>query len=113
MMNHQVGALARDIDAKLLWVREAAGARFDDLELQVYARYACLTPDVRAAAERLTDTFRAPVGDVLDAPNVLIGDAAQIVERIHERRERWGYSYFSVDQPVARDFAKVVARIAA
>jgi hypothetical protein len=53
------------------------------------------------------------VGEVLASPIVLVGTVGEIVERLHERRERWGYSYFTVQQPVAREFAAVLHRLAA
>ena len=37
---------------------------------------------------------------------------SEIVERLHERRERWGYSYFTIQQPAAREFIPVLARLA-
>ena len=39
------------------------------------------------------------------------GSAGEIVERLHERRDRWGYSYYTIQQPVAREFAPVLARL--
>jgi alkanesulfonate monooxygenase SsuD/methylene tetrahydromethanopterin reductase-like flavin-dependent oxidoreductase (luciferase family) len=37
--------------------------------------------------------------------------AGEIVERLHERRDRWGYSYYTIQQLVAREFAPVLARL--
>jgi hypothetical protein len=101
------------IDQKLAWVREAAGSRFDDLVIHAWLRFAAVTDDARAAAERLTQVFQADAEEVLSSPIVLIGSVPEIVERLHERWERWRYSYFTVQQPVAREFAAVVARLAA
>jgi probable F420-dependent oxidoreductase len=105
-------ALPERIDEKLAWVREAAGARFDDLEIHAWLRFAEVTEDARAAVAPLTATFGADADAVLASPIVLVGTVEEIVERLHERRERWGYSYFTVQQPVARGFAAVVARLA-
>jgi hypothetical protein len=49
---------------------------------------------------------------VLASPVVLAGTVEEIAERLHERRERWGYSYYTVQQPAAREMAAVVARLA-
>ena len=43
---------------------------------------------------------------------VLVGDVGEIVERLLTRRERWGYSYFTIQQPAALEFADVVAQLA-
>jgi alkanesulfonate monooxygenase SsuD/methylene tetrahydromethanopterin reductase-like flavin-dependent oxidoreductase (luciferase family) len=111
-MQRQVGALAEEIDEKLGWVRAAAGPRFEQLQIQSYARFARVTDDPLASAEPLTEVFGTTVERVLEAPNVLIGNVEQIVERMHERHSRWGFSYFAVDERVARDFAPVIARLA-
>jgi hypothetical protein len=36
----------------------------------------------------------------------------EIVDRLHERRARWGSTYFTLQQPLAHEFAEVVARLA-
>jgi hypothetical protein len=48
---------------------------------------------------------------VLESPFVLVGSVAEIVARLHERRERWGYSYYTVQQPAAHEFAAVLAAL--
>ena len=105
-------ALAERIDEKLGWVREAAGARFDELEIHAWLRFAHVTEDARAAVAPLTATFGASADEVLASPVVLAGTVEEIAERLHERRERWGYSYYTVQQPAAREMAAVVARLA-
>ncbi len=53
------------------------------------------------------------VAEVLATPIVLLGDIGEIVERLHARYERWRYSYFTIQQTAAREFAPVLARLAA
>ena len=101
------------IDRKLSWVRAAAGARFSELEIHAWLRFAQVTSDPQAAAAQLTGRFGAAADQVLASPIVLLGSPGEIVERLHERRERWGYSYFTIQQPAAREFAPVLARLAA
>jgi len=71
-----------------------------------------VSDDAAAIGERLSGRFGAPAEEVLSSPVVLVGSPAEIVDRLHARRERWGYSYFTVQQRVARRFASVVARLA-
>lgn len=106
-------ALPRSIDEKLAWIRAAAGPRFDDLEIHGWLRYAQVTDCAHDLAEKLTDTFKVGPEEILQSPVVLVGTVSEIVERLHERRERWGYSYFTIQQPAAREFAPVLARLAA
>jgi probable F420-dependent oxidoreductase len=105
-------ALPASIDRKLAWIRAAAGARFSELEIHAWLRFARVTSDPQAAAARLTGRFRADPDQVLASPIVLLGSPGEIVERLHERRARWGYSYFTIQQPAAREFAPVLARLA-
>jgi len=49
---------------------------------------------------------------VLASPIVLVGSESEIEDRLHERRDRWGYSYTVVQSRAALDFAPLVARLA-
>jgi probable F420-dependent oxidoreductase len=104
-------ALPERIDEKLAWVREGAGARFDDLELNAWLAVAEVTDDTTAFAEAVAAAFGAGPNDVLASPLTLIGSASEIVDRLHERRERWGYSYTVVPGDKAHAFAPVVAQL--
>ena len=110
-------AAARDavpsrIDEKLSWIRVAAGDRFSDIELHAWIRYAHVTNDSAPLVRELSRHFDGDEEDVRSSPMVLVGDVGEIVERLHARRERWGYSYFTILQPVAFEFADVLARLA-
>ncbi len=110
-------AAARDgvpssIDEKLSWIREAAGDRFAEIELHAWVRYAHVTRDSASMVDELTKGFDAEEEEVRSSPMVLVGDVGEIVERLLTRRERWGYSYFTIQQPAALEFADVVAQLA-
>ena len=49
---------------------------------------------------------------MLDSPLVLIGTVDEIAETLQERRERYGFSYIVVMEPVMEAFAPVVERLA-
>jgi hypothetical protein len=94
------------------WVREAAGARFADLELSALVFDVVVTPDrQRVAAERGAPFGHSPE-QVLGSPHLLIGTTAQVAEDLRERRERHGISYVVVFEPAMDAFAPVVARLA-
>lgn len=109
--NFRRDALAESIDDKLSWVRQAAGQRFDELEIHAWLKAAHVTDDAKHHAEQLVETFRATPDEVLASPITLIGNVDQIIARLYERRERWGFSYFTIQQDVAREFAPVIARL--
>ena len=105
------GVAAR-VDEKFAWIREAAGDRYDDLVFHGWLQAAVITDDGRGAATEIgTALGGLDPDDVLGSPFVLIGSVEEIVAKLHERRERWGYSYYTMQQPVAQDFAAVIAAL--
>jgi probable F420-dependent oxidoreductase len=106
------GVAAR-IDEKFALVREAAGEHYDDLVFHGWLQAAVITDDGRAAATEIGAALGGlDPDDVLESPFVLAGSVAEIVERLQERRARWGYSYYTVQQPSAHAFAAVIAALA-
>ncbi len=102
---------ASAVDQKINWVREAAGDRFNDLELNVRAFFVAVTNDRNRTAEDMGALVGFNAGDVLDTPFALVGTAAQIADDLRERRERWGFSYVIVGPEEADAFAPVVAEL--
>ena len=96
---------------KAEWVREAAGSRFDDLELNVYVYAVEVTDDRTGTAERLAGDFGLAAEAVLASPHALIGSLDGIAEELQTRRERYGISYVTVGDHLAEALAPVVDRL--
>ncbi len=101
---------------KLVWVHEAAGERFDALELNLLVPVVAITDNQRSAAEQMLRHWGIPaeafsVEQVLESPSALLGSVDQIVETLQARRERSGFSYIVVWEPIEQ-FAPIVARLA-
>jgi len=104
---------------KVGWVRDAAGTRFNDIELNTYPSFrpASVTDDAKKAGtdllERLNRT--APSGltvdELLDSPHVFIGSVEQLVEKFERLRDELGISNIMVGNGID-DFAPVVERLA-
>ena len=104
--------VATRIDEKFALIREAAGDRYEDLVFHGWLQAAQVTEDARGAAAQIGAALGGlDRDDVLESPFVLLGSVEEIVARLHERRERWGYSYYTVQQPSAYDFAPVLAAL--
>lgn len=103
-------ALAERIDEKVVWLREGAGARFDDLEINAWLAAAELTSDP-ATIEAIAALFGTDTAALQQSPLGLVGPAGAVAERLYERRERWGYSYHVIPGDKARDFAPLVAQL--
>jgi len=103
---------AEATDRKVGWVRDAAGDRFDDLELNCLVA-ACLPSDDRAGtAEMMSGLFGIPPDEMLDVPNVLMGTLDEMCADLEARRDRWGFSYVVVQLDAMDALAPVIARMA-
>lgn len=101
---------------KIAWVREAAGARFAEIELGVLVAQVITTEDREQAAQFIANTLAAgyPVSTemILQAPYLLLGSIDQMCDDLLARRERYGISYISVFEQGLEALAPVVARLA-
>jgi alkanesulfonate monooxygenase SsuD/methylene tetrahydromethanopterin reductase-like flavin-dependent oxidoreductase (luciferase family) len=102
-------AVTRQVD----WVRDQAGHRIDELELHALVQAVVVTGRPREAAERLL-SFHPDLStaDILATPYLLVGTVDGIAEALVERRERWGFSHFTVRPAALPAFAPVVAALA-
>lgn len=107
-------------DQKIAWVRDAAGTRFHDLELNVLI-FPVVADQRRQAAEQLLrewdmPTDEASVDEMLISSSFLFGTVDQMVEDLQARRERFGVAYVVIGEYAQADamekFAPVVARLA-
>ena len=104
--------LAEATDEKLTWIREAAGDRFDQIELGVWILQAHVTEDREGLASALGPRVGLDTPDVLAIPHVLVGTVEQIAEDLIARRERYGISHIVVPGQAAEALAPVVERLA-
>ena len=105
-------SLREKTDQKVQWVRDAAGARFDELEIQMRFFITSVREDRMKLAEQLAPAFGVSPEEALESGATLVGTVEEIVEQLHERRERWGLSYVVVGDANVEEFAPVVAKLA-
>ncbi len=107
---HETRWEAARLDQTVAHVRETARRAGRDPEIQVLVQGVQVTDDRDGAARAFVEQGAAPtVDDALATPFLAIGTHGQIARHLHECRERWGITYFSV-----RDldgFAPVIARL--
>ena len=99
-------------DQKIQWLREAAGAGFDDLEIQTLVGFVHFTEDRTSIAEAMAANFGVTPDDALNAPVTLVGTESQVVELLEARRNRWQMSYTVVPHESMAQFAPIVAQLA-
>lgn len=96
---------------KIAWIRNAAGARYDDLELQVRVHVAAITDDRAGMAEALGPALGLSPAEAISSPHALAGTESQVIEELQERRERFGISYIGIGADAMDAMAPVVAHL--
>ena len=105
-------ATAKKID----WIKTGAGARFDDIELEIGAYSTIITDQQQPTAQAMGDALGMNADDILSHPHCLIGSVDYICDELQRRREAYGISYIAVlddgQNNMVEAFAPVVARLA-
>jgi probable F420-dependent oxidoreductase len=109
---------AEATEEKISWIREAAGDRFGELELNTYPAGGptVITANPPAEARRRADRIRAQTGveltveEILDSPHMFIGSIKDLTRKFSDLRERFGISSFLIDDldalaPVVEELA--------
>ena len=99
-------------EQKIGWIRDGAGARFDDVELEIAAYFTIVTDDAAATVERMAGMFALTPEQFAVHPHALIGTVEQICDTLVERRERFGISYVTFGAAAMEAAAPVVDRLA-
>ena len=79
---------------RIRWVREGAGQRFDEIELNALIWRFVVDDDRAAAARGLASELGLDVEQVLESPHLLVGSRQQIADDLRRRRDRYGFSYY-------------------
>ena len=103
---------AERVEQKIGWVREAAGDRFDDIELGVTIFFPVVTNDRKATAEALAGGFKLTPEQALEVPFALVGTVDEIADDLVARRERFGLSYIAISGDGFEAMAPVVEKLA-
>ncbi len=101
------GATAR----KVAVLREAAGSRFETLELNVIVADAGLVGGGSPLGDSLLALAKAAATGVVSTPYVLYGTPGQLRDRLLRRRDRLGISYYALPGRVMEGMAPLVAAL--
>jgi probable F420-dependent oxidoreductase len=92
-------------------LRDRAGSRVGELELNVLLQRVDITDRRGRAAERLAAELGHEVDDLLSSPYLAVGTAAQVADELRRHRAELGISYLTVKQRDMEAFAPVVAQL--
>jgi probable F420-dependent oxidoreductase len=99
-------------DQKLGWIKDGAGDRYDDLELNMLIFAAVLSDDPAGTKAQMAPLFGLDPADIDDYPHAWIGTVDSICEDLEKRRARWDVSYLVVQGDAMESMAPVVAKLA-
>jgi len=102
---------AESVDEKVAIVREAAGARFNDIEMNIRAFLVSITDDATQAASGIATMLGVEQQMVEQSPFALVGPTSKLIEDLLERRDRWGFTYIIVGAEDVDAFAPVVTAL--
>jgi probable F420-dependent oxidoreductase len=102
---------ASETDKKIGWVKEAAGDRYADLEINMLQFASIVTDDREGTAQMMAPLFGLDPAELETYPHACIGTVEQICESIQYRRERWDVSYVVFQGDAMEAMAPVVAAL--
>ena len=105
-------AVADMVDKRIAWIREAAGARLDDIDLQMLTFVVAIGGDRDEMARLMAPSMGLTEEQAREAPLALVGSVEEICEQLEERRARWGLNEWVVHDAELDAFGEVVARLA-
>ncbi|MPZ23311.1 MAG: TIGR03621 family F420-dependent LLM class oxidoreductase [Dehalococcoidia bacterium] len=103
-------------DTRVGWVNDAmraCGRSLDDVELQAIVYHCVVTSsqsETDAALGRLSALYELPPAELNESPAVLVGTVDACVDRLRERRDRWGINYVTIND--VAEGAPIVSKLA-
>jgi len=95
---------------KLGWVREGAGDRYDEVELEVAAYFLAVVGGA-TSEEELTAATGLAGEELRTFPHALVGSVDAVCDELERRREVYGFSYVTIGDRSVDAFAAVVDRL--
>jgi probable F420-dependent oxidoreductase len=105
-------AVAEKYADRVRWVRDAAGDRAGEIELQCWTVAVAVVPDAAEVVEKLAPAFALTPDQLRSAPIALIGSVGEIADLLRKRREEYGFSYIVVHEGEMDALAPVIAELA-
>ena len=105
-------ATATATAAKIEWIRQESGDRFEALELHSRVHVASITGDKQGFAGALAPALGLDTDQALASPHSMIGTVEEVVDKLVRQRQELGISYIGMSADSMEEMAPVVARLA-
>lgn len=99
------------VDEAIEIIRTAAGPRFSEIELNVFATAAMITNDESRSALAAAPGLSKLLNNARNTVRALVGTVGEVIDILQERRERFGISYIVLPMHAIDAFAPVVAAL--
>jgi probable F420-dependent oxidoreductase len=106
------GASVDKLAERVRFVRDRAGNRFEDLELNILTQVTSIGGDTQTTVMELASRLGTRPDLVRTTPLTLIGSVPEIVDKLVANREQLGISYVVIFDTAIDDMAPVVAQLA-
>ena len=103
--------MAISLRQKIDWIENAAGDRYNEIELNVLAVTAVVSDDAERVAEQWANQLSVPKEALADSPYFLFGNEDQVVAKLESYREKYRLSYFTIREPFLDSFAPIMKRL--
>ena len=102
---------AEETAKKIGWIKEGAGDRFDEIEIEIGAYFTFVMDDPSPVLGQFAQMFGMSEDEMSVHPHALFGSVDAICDELERRREAYGISYVTVGRDNMESFAPVVERL--
>ena len=99
------------VERKLARLREGAGARLADVELNVFIVDAGVSDEPRSLLDAVATRLKGAAAQVVDSPFFLFGSTADLKRLLLERRDRLGITYYGLPEKAMEPFAPLAREL--
>jgi probable F420-dependent oxidoreductase len=105
-------ATAEKFHRRVQWVKDKAGDRFSEIELQNWTASVQVVDNGAEMTAQMARLFSMSEEELAESPLVLIGSIGEIIETLERRRDEYGFTNICVHEAELEAFAPVVAKLA-
>ena len=96
---------------KIQWIRDGAGERFDELELETATYFISVEGRSEITAEQVMARTGMSLEELKRFPHAAVGSVDEICEELQRRREEFGFSYITVGDAHLDAYLPIVERL--
>lgn len=107
-----IGTSTAELTAqKIDWIRDGAGERFEDIELEIGAYFTVVTDDRETTLGAMGPRLGLTAEQAAEHPHALIGSVEEICDQLVKRREEYGISFITFGGSAMEAAAPIVERL--